>query len=97
MAYNQEKIDTYSAKLESINKKIKTLTAQKKELEKQIKEMEDREIISAVRKCGCKIPTLVDDLTLANILRQNNLTQNDIINLINDLGGHDDEESKISQ
>lgn len=91
MAYNQQKIDINKAKLESLNKKIKALTIQKKELEKQIKDMEDREFISIVRQNGCTVPTLTDDLALAHILRQNNLSQKDVIELINDLGGQKNE------
>lgn len=97
MAYNQNKIDANKIKLESINKKIKTLSAQKKALERQIKDMEDREIINVVRQSGCTVPTLTDDLALAHILRQNNLTQKDVIELINDLGGQENEEIENNQ
>lgn len=87
MAYNQNKVDVLKLKLESINKKIKSLTSQKKDLEKQIKDIEEREFINIIRKNGCTVPTLTDDLALAQLLRENNLTQNDVMELINDLGG----------
>lgn len=97
MAYNQEKIDAYKLKLDIINKKIKTLNAQKNKLEKQIRDMEDREIINVVRQNECTVPTLANDLALAHILRQNNLTQADVIELINDLGGQGNEKIENNQ
>lgn len=94
MAFNQQKLDAYKAKLKGINDKIKTLSAQKKELEKQITDMENREFISIIRENGCTVPSLADDLALVQILKQNNLTQNDVIELINDLGGQENEKQE---
>ena len=71
---SQRKINAIQAKIKSIDEKMKSLLAQKKELEKQAQEINDQEILNIVKHH--------DDLTLAKILRKNNLTQQDIMELL---------------
>ena len=61
---------------------MKSLLAQKKELEKQAQEIADHEILNIVKQQEATIETLNDDLTLAKILRKNNLAQQDIMKLL---------------
>lgn len=79
---SQRKINAIQAKIKSIDEKIKSLLAQKKELEKQAQEINDQEILNIVKHQEATIETLNDDLTLAKILRKNNLTQQDIMELL---------------
>lgn len=83
MTDNQQKIQMLKTKVDSINQKLKNLSVQKKECEKQIKELEEQDFLNIIRDNGCTVPTLRDDLTLARILRDNNLTQNDVLELLN--------------
>lgn len=83
MTDNQQKIQMLKTKVDSINQKLKNLSTQKKEYEKQIKELEEQDFLSVIRDNGCTVPTLRDDLALARILRDNNLTQNDVLELLN--------------
>ena len=72
---SQRKINAIQAKIKSIDEKMKSLLAQKKELEKQAQEIADQQQEATIE-------TLNDDLTLAKILRKNNLTQQDIMELL---------------
>lgn len=82
MPDTQQKIDVLKAKINAIDEKMKTLLLQKKDLERQIKDIEEQEILNVVRINGANIMTLSDDLALAKILRDNNITQKDIFELI---------------
>lgn len=79
---SQRKINAIQAKIESIDEKMKSLLIQKKELEKQAQEIADQEILNIVKHQNATIETLSDDLALAQILRKNNLTKQDIIELL---------------
>lgn len=79
---SQRKINAIQAKIKSIDEKMKSLLAQKKELEKQAQEIADHEILNIVKQQEATIETLNDDLTLAKILRKNNLTKQDIMELL---------------
>lgn len=82
MAEIQQKINAIQAKIKAIDEKMKSLLVQKKELERQAKEIEENEILSIVRTNGANVQTLNDDLALAKILRENNLTKQDIMELV---------------
>lgn len=79
---SQRKIKAIQAKIESIDEKMKSLLIQKKELEKQAQEIADQEILNIVKHQNATIETLSDDLALAQILRKNNLTKQDIMELL---------------
>lgn len=79
---SQRKINTIRARIKLIDEKMKSLLAQKKELEKQAQEITDHEILNIVKQQESTIETLNDDLALAKILRKNNLTQQDIMELL---------------
>ncbi|MEE0265314.1 MAG: hypothetical protein UD936_06765 [Acutalibacteraceae bacterium] len=80
---NQQKISMLKTKVENLNQKIRTLTSQKKDYEKQIKDLEEQDFLNVIKANGCTVPTLRDDLALAKILRDNNLTQDDVLELLN--------------
>lgn len=80
---NQQRIKLLKTKVDTLNTKIKNLTAQKKECEKQIKEYEEQDFLNVIKNNHCTVPTLRDDVTLGNILRDNNLTQEDVLELLN--------------
>ena len=78
----KQKIETIDARISDIDEKMKKLLLQKKDLEKQKKEIEEQEILSVVRNNGATAETLGDDLALAKLLRENNLTKEDILELV---------------
>lgn len=78
----KERIDMINARINGIDEKMKQLLLQKKDCEKQIKDIEEQEILKAVRGSGAKLDTLNDDLALVKILRENNLTKQDILELV---------------
>lgn len=82
MADTKQKIETLKIRISGIDEKMKQLLLQKKDIEKQIKEIEENEILSVVRSNGATFETLNDDLALAKILRENNLTKQDILELV---------------
>lgn len=82
MTDSNQKIEMLKKRIDFIDEKMKNLLVQKKEFEKQIKDIREQEILNAVRESGIEIETLTDDLALAKILRENNLTKNDILELI---------------
>lgn len=82
MTDSNQKVEMLKKRVNIIDEKMKNLLVQKKEIEKQIKDIQEQEILNAVRESGTEIETLTDDLALAKILRENNLTKNDILELI---------------
>lgn len=81
------------ASLDSLTKKINALNTKKKAIEKQIKDIEEREFMSIIRANDCTVVSLNDDLALVKLIKDNNLTQQDVIELINDLGGQNNNEN----
>lgn len=78
----KQKADQITKRIAAIDEKMKQLLLQKKELEKQLRDMEEQEILSVVRNNGVNIETLNSDLALARLLRENNLTREDILELV---------------
>lgn len=78
----KQKSEAIDARISDIDEKMKKLLLQKKDLEKQKKELEEQEILSVVRNNGATAETLNDDLALAKLLRENNLTKEDILELV---------------
>lgn len=81
------------ASLDSLTKKINALNTKKKAIEKQIKDIEEREFMSIIRANDCTVVSLNDDLALIKLIKDNNLSQQDVIELINDLGGQNNNEN----
>lgn len=79
---NKTKIENLTRKVEQIDEKMKSLLAQKKDCERQIKNLEQEEFMFIIQSNGCTIATLSDDLKLAKLLKENDITQKDILELI---------------
>lgn len=88
-----QKLDSLKASLDSLTKKINALNTKKKAIEKQIKDIEEREFMSIIRANDCTVVSLNDDLALIKLIKDNNLSQQDVIELINDLGGQNNNEN----
>ena len=82
MADVGKKIDALTARISEIDDKMKKLAQQKRDLEKQLKELNEQEIIKAVKDNGIDVATLNDDLALIKLLRENNLSKEDLLDLI---------------
>lgn len=82
MADIKQKIEALKTRISGIDERMKQLLLQKKDLERQIREIEEQEILSVVRSNGADIETLNSDLALAKLLRENNLTREDILELV---------------
>ena len=82
MADVGKKIDALTARISEIDNKMKKLAQQKRDLEKQLKELNEQEIIKAVKDNGIDVATLNDDLALIKLLRENNLSKEDLLDLI---------------
>ena len=82
MADVGKKIDALKARISEIDDKIKKLAQQKKEFEKQLRELNEQEIVKAVKDNGIDVATLNDDLALIKLLRENNLSKEDLLDLI---------------
>lgn len=82
MADVGKKIDALTARISEIDNKMKKLAQQKRDLEKQLKELNEQEIIKAVKDNGIDVATLNDDLALVKLLRENNFSKEDLLDLI---------------
>lgn len=82
MADVGKKIDALKARISEIDEKMKKLAQQKKEFEKQLKELNEQEIVKAVKDNDIDVATLNDDLALIKLLRENNLSKEDLLDLI---------------
>lgn len=82
MADVGKKIDVLKARISEIDKKMRKLAQQKKEFETQLKELNEQEIVKAVKDNGIDVATLNDDLALIKLLRDNNLSKEDLLDLI---------------
>ena len=49
--------------------------------------------MNIIKENECTIPTLKDDLALIRFIKESNLSHNDVIELIRDLGGQNNEET----
>ncbi|MGN1112440.1 MAG: hypothetical protein ACI4RP_04475 [Acutalibacteraceae bacterium] len=79
---NNSKIDSLKRKIEAIDEKMKSLLVQKKDCERQLKEIEQEEFMSIIHENGYTISTLRDDLKLAKLLKENDITQDDVLELV---------------
>lgn len=63
------------------------IDCKKKSLEKQISELEEKEFMTIIKANNCTVSTLNEDLKIIKLLKENNLTEQDIIDIIRELGG----------
>lgn len=82
-----QKLDTLRQSLNALTEKINSLIAKKKSLEKQIGELEEKEFMTIIKANNCTVSTLNEDLKIIKLLKENNLTEQDIIDIIRELGG----------
>lgn len=82
-----QKLDTLRQSLNVLTEKINSLIAKKKSLEKQISELEEKEFMTIIKANNCTVSTLNEDLKIIKLLKENNLTEQDIIDIIRELGG----------
>lgn len=86
-----QKLDTLRQSLNALTEKINSLIAKKKALEKQISDIEEKEFMTIIKANNCTVSTLNEDLKMIKLLKENNLTEQDIIDIIRELGGTNDE------
>ena len=82
MADVGKKIDVLKARISEIDDKMKKLAQQKRDYKKQLRELNEQEIIKAVKDNGIDVATLNDDLALVKLLRENNFSKEDLLDLI---------------
>lgn len=78
----KNKIMSIDKKILTIDEKMKQLMLQKKDLIQQKKDLEEQEILDVVRNSGASAESLNSDLELVKLLKDNNLTKDDIMELI---------------
>ncbi len=78
----KNKISSIEKKIVAIDEKMKQLMLQKKDLLQQKKELEEQEILDVVRSNGASAESLSGDLELVRLLKDNNLTKDDIMEMI---------------
>lgn len=86
-ANSVQKLDSLRQSLNALTEKINLLIAKKKSLEKQISELEEKEFMTIIKANNCTVSTLNEDLKMIKLLKENNLTEQDIIDIIRELGG----------
>ncbi len=82
MADFKQKIEYIDTRINEIDEKMKKLLLQKKDYERQKKELQEQEILNAVKSSGITIETVSDDLALIRLLKENNFTKEDILELV---------------
>lgn len=92
---NKQKLAVLKDNLNTISKKIADLSVKKKKLEKQISDIEQKEFMSIIRQNDCTVVTLSDDLELIKRIKASNISQNELLELLNDLGGQNDEQKEV--
>lgn len=95
MIDNKQKLVALKDNLNTISKKIADLSVKKKKLEKQISDIEQKEFMSIIRQNDCTVVTLSDDLELIKRIKASNISQNELLELLNDLGGQNDEQKEV--
>lgn len=95
MIDNKQKLAAPKDNLNTISKKIADLSVKKKKLEKQISDIEQKEFMSIIRQNDCTVVTLSDDLELIKRIKASNISQNELLELLNDLGGQNDEQKEV--
>lgn len=78
----KEKLMSIDKRVDVIDEKMKQLIVQKKELLQQRKDIEEQEILSVVRNNGSSLDTIDNDMELVKLLKDNNLTKEDILELV---------------
>ncbi len=78
----KSKLSSIDRKIAVIDEKMKQLMLQKKDLLQQKKELEEQEILDVVRSNGASAESLNSDLELVRLLKDNNLTKEDILELV---------------
>lgn len=77
-----QKIEQLKSRIAEIDEKMKKLAMQKKDCERQIREYEEQHILSVVKTNGASIETIDSDFALVRLLKENNLTAQDIMELL---------------
>lgn len=95
MIDNKQKLATLKDNLNTTSKKIADLSVKKKKLEKQISDIEQKEFMHIIRQNDCTVVTLSDDLELIKRIKASNISQNELLELLNDLGGQNDEQKEV--
>lgn len=95
MIDNKQKLAALKDNLNTISKNIADLSVKKKKLEKQISDIEQKEFMSIIRQNDCTVVTLSDDLELIKRIKASNISQNELLELLNDLGGQNDEQKEV--
>ena len=72
-----QKLDTLRQSLNALTEKINSL----------ISELEEKEFMTIIKANNCTVSTLNEDLKIIKLLKENNLTEQDIIDIIRELGG----------
>lgn len=78
----KEKLANIDKRVEAIDEKMKQLMLQKKDLLQQRKDIEEQEILSVVRSNGSSLDTIDSDMAIVKLLKDNNLTKEDILELV---------------
>lgn len=78
----KNKVLSIDKKVAAIDDKMKQLMLQKKEILQQKKELEEQEILDVVRNNGASASSVNNALELVKLLKDNNLTKDDILELI---------------
>lgn len=81
-----QKLDTLRQSLNALTEN-QFIDCKKKSLEKQISELEEKEFMTIIKANNCTVSTLNEDLKIIKLLKENNLTEQDIIDIIRELGG----------
>lgn len=89
-----QKIEQLKSRIAEIDEKMKKLAMQKKDCERQIREYEEQHILSVVKTNGASIETIDSDFALVRLLKENNLTAQDIMEL---LGSNSQPQNTVQQ
>ncbi len=90
---NLSKLESLKSTRDSLSKKISDLTTKRKAIDKQIQEIEEREYMNILKANECTIVSLSNDLALIKQIKESNLSYQDVLELINELGGKVNENS----
>ena len=77
-----QRICAVSKEIEKTDNRIDYLTQKRKKLEIRKKALENEELLEIIRTNGANVTTLSDDLLLGKLIRENNITANDIIEMV---------------
>ena len=82
MTDTHKRLITTISEIENIDKRIVYLTEKRKKLMDKRKKLEEEELLEVVRHNGADVNMLNDDLSLGKLLRENNISTDDIMDFI---------------